>query len=94
MTTKRRKSLRTSAFHAQLGRCFYCGLPMWLEAPSELGLKSRKAQAFQCTAEHLLASKTGAETCPGTWWPHMPDATSAGISGRGQPLPPMLSARS
>lgn len=33
MTAKRRKSLRISAFHAQHGRCFYCGLPMWLAAP-------------------------------------------------------------
>ncbi len=42
MTAKRRRSLRTSAFYAQSGRCFYCGLPMWLTAPSELGLKASK----------------------------------------------------
>ncbi|HEL7629420.1 TPA: HNH endonuclease [Stenotrophomonas maltophilia] len=59
MTARRRKSLRTSAFYAQSGRCFYCGLPMWLAAPSELGLKPRKARAFQCTAEHLVAQQDG-----------------------------------
>ena len=87
MTTKRRKSLRTSAFHAQFGRCYYCGLPMWLAAPSELGLKPSKARAFQCTAEHLVAQQDGAETYPGTWWPHTPGATSAGTSEAGQLLP-------
>jgi hypothetical protein len=59
MTTNRLKSFRTSAFLAQSGRCYYCGLPMWLADPSELGLKSRKAQAFQCTAEHLVAQQDG-----------------------------------
>ncbi|KRG47796.1 HNH endonuclease [Stenotrophomonas geniculata] len=65
MTTKRRKSLRTSAFHAQFGRCYYCGLPMWLAAPSELGLKPSKARAFQCTAEHLLAQQDGGRDVSG-----------------------------
>ena len=63
------------AFYAQSGRCFYCGLPMWLTAPSELGLKASKARAFQCTAEHLVAQQDGAETCPGTWWPRIAGAT-------------------
>ncbi len=65
MTTKRRKSLRTSAFHAQFGRCYYCGLPMWLAAPSEIGLKPSKARAFQCTAEHLLAQQDGGRDVSG-----------------------------
>lgn len=65
MTTKRRKSLRTSAFHAQFGRCYYCGLPMWLAAPSELGLKPSKARAFQCTAEHLVAQQDGGRDVSG-----------------------------
>ncbi|WP_427916223.1 HNH endonuclease [Stenotrophomonas maltophilia] len=65
MTTKRLKSIRTSAFHAQSGRCFYCGLPMWLAAPSELGLKPSKARAFQCTAEHLVAQQDGGRDVSG-----------------------------
>ena len=93
MTAKRRRSLRTSAFYAQSGRCFYCGLPMWLTAPSELGLKASKARAFQCTAEHLVAQQDGAETCPGTWWPRIAGATRGGTSGRDQPLPLKRSGR-
>ena len=65
MTAKRRKSLRTSAFHAQAGCCFYCGLPMWLSSPVELGLKPSKARAFQCTAEHLVAQQDGGQDVPG-----------------------------
>ncbi|HDS1039502.1 HNH endonuclease [Stenotrophomonas maltophilia] len=59
MTTKRLKSLRTSAFHAQSGHCYYCGLPMWLASPSELGIKPSRSRAFQCTAEHLVARQDG-----------------------------------
>lgn len=59
MTTKRLKSIRTSAFHAQNGRCYYCGLPMWLCSPHELSLRPRSAGPFQCTAEHLLARQDG-----------------------------------
>ncbi len=65
MTAKRRRSLRTSAFYAQSGRCFYCGLPMWLTAPSELGLNASKARAFQCTAEHLVAQQDGGRDVSG-----------------------------
>lgn len=38
--------LRTDAFHAQKGRCYYCGLPMWNACPDELkplGLRARTA---------------------------------------------------
>lgn len=59
MTAKRLKSLRTSAFHAQSGRCYYCGLPMWHSSPYELGLRPRSAGPFRCTAEHLVARQDG-----------------------------------
>ncbi|WP_343231446.1 HNH endonuclease [Xanthomonas euvesicatoria] len=65
MSNKRLKSLRTSAFHVQTGRCFYCGLPMWLASPAELGLKPTKARAFQCSAEHLVAQQDGGKDEPG-----------------------------
>jgi len=65
MTTKRLKSIRTSAFHAQSGRCYYCGLPMWLCSPHELGLRPRSAAPFQCTAEHLLARQDGGKDVVG-----------------------------
>lgn len=51
--------LRTLAFHAQAGRCCYCGLRMWLHCPSELGLRARSALPLQCTAEHLVAKQDG-----------------------------------
>lgn len=64
MSTKRLKSIRTSAFHAQSGRCYYCGLPMWLISPSELGLNASNARGAQCTAEHLLAQQDGGRDVP------------------------------
>jgi hypothetical protein len=65
MTRQRLKSLRISAYHAQSACCFYCGLPMWLTSPAELGLKSSKARSFQCTAEHLVAQQDGGKDVPG-----------------------------
>ncbi len=50
--------LRTRAFHAQRGRCCYCGLPMWIGSPDELnalGVRPRTARPLRCTAEHLVA---------------------------------------
>jgi len=54
--------LRIRAFHAQRGRCCYCGLPMWNNSPDELktlGLHSRTAAPLRCTAEHLVAQQDG-----------------------------------
>lgn len=65
MSKKRLKSIRTSAFHAQSGRCFYCDLPMWLLYPSELSLRPRSAAPFQCTAEHLVARQNGGKDVAG-----------------------------
>ncbi|MBB4732496.1 HNH endonuclease [Xanthomonas arboricola] len=59
MSNKRLKSLRIRAFHAQAGCCFYCGLPMWLASPDELGLRPGSARPYQCTAEHLVAQQDG-----------------------------------
>ncbi|ATS62678.1 MULTISPECIES: HNH endonuclease [Xanthomonas] len=65
MSNKRLKSLRISAFQAQSGRCFYCGLPMWLASPNELGLRPGSARPYQCTAEHLVARQDGGLDVPG-----------------------------
>ncbi|MEB1348208.1 HNH endonuclease [Xanthomonas campestris pv. campestris] len=59
MSKKRLKTLRTNAFHAQSGRCYYCCRPMWLSSPDELGLRPRSARPYQCTAEHLVAQQDG-----------------------------------
>lgn len=62
------KRLRTIAFHAQHGHCFYCGLPMWMSSPHELkilGLRPRTALPLRCTAEHLVARRDGGNTTVG-----------------------------
>lgn len=65
MSTKTLKTLRTRSFHAQQGRCYYCSGPMWLCSPDELGLRSRSAAPFRCTAEHLLARRDGGKDVAG-----------------------------
>lgn len=54
---------RHSAFQAQSGRCFYCGLPMWESSPEKFseayGIPPTQAQRLQCTAEHLQARCDG-----------------------------------
>ncbi|PTS81033.1 hypothetical protein DBR33_19125 [Stenotrophomonas sp. HMWF022] len=59
MTSNTLKSLRARSFRAQNGCCYYCGVRMWLASPDELGMCSRSARPFQCTAEHLLAQQDG-----------------------------------
>lgn len=58
-------SSRTSAFHLQHGRCYYCDEPMWLDDPSAFaeryGLTRRQARAHRCTAEHLRARQDGGD---------------------------------
>jgi len=54
---------RLSAFRRQRGRCYYCGLPMWLRGltaglEAKLADKRRPAR-LQCTAEHLIARQDG-----------------------------------
>lgn len=57
--------LRQSAYLAQSGRCFYCGLPMWVRDPESFavshGITPSQARVFQCTAEHLEARKDGGQ---------------------------------
>ena len=55
---------RHSAYLAQLGQCYYCGLPMWKNDDLESfcqahGLKPSQALSLQCTAEHLEARQDG-----------------------------------
>ncbi len=60
--------LRTLAFCAQAGRCFYCGLPMWNRSTDELkafGLRARTAAPLRCTAEHLVAQQDGGKDAAG-----------------------------
>ena len=60
--------LRTDAFHAQKGRCCYCGLPMWNSSPDELrpwGLRARTVAPLRCTAEHLIAQQDGGKDVAG-----------------------------
>jgi 5-methylcytosine-specific restriction endonuclease McrA len=59
MTSKTLRTLRTLAFQAQSGRCYYCGFEMWEASPDELGLRRRSAAPFRCTAEHLVAKQDG-----------------------------------
>lgn len=56
--------LRTLAFHAQSGRCYYCSARMWLSSPDELSLRPKTAAPFQCTAEHLVARVDGGTNSP------------------------------
>lgn len=57
--------LRQSAYRAQSGRCFYCGLPMWVRDPESFaashGITPSHARVLQCTAEHLEARKDGGQ---------------------------------
>ena len=60
---------RLAAFNRQEGRCFYCGLPMWLKHPAEFAAKYRISEGavsrFQCTAEHLKARHDGGTNSDG-----------------------------
>jgi 5-methylcytosine-specific restriction endonuclease McrA len=58
------KTHRNRAFRAQQGRCFYCGVAMWLVSPDELPvepfqLSAAAAALLKCTAEHLLPRSEG-----------------------------------
>lgn len=56
--------LRNRAFQVQNGRCYYCGVAMWLASPVELPVEHPKprpkvAAQLKCTAEHLVAKSEG-----------------------------------
>jgi hypothetical protein len=65
LSKKTLKTLRIRSFHAQRGRCYYCGGPMWLSSPDELGLRPRSSRPYQCTAEHLQARQDGGKDVAG-----------------------------
>ena len=54
---------RHSAYLVQMGRCYYCGLPMWeddLDAFCRAhNITPSQAQPLKCTAEHLIARQDG-----------------------------------
>lgn len=56
---------RLATYKRQQGRCYYCGLPMWLKSADELakglGVKARTIKGLQCTAEHLVARQDGGD---------------------------------
>lgn len=59
MVSKHLKNLRTSAFKAQGGLCYYCDLLMWQSSPEECGLRAGHGAALRCTAEHLIPKQDG-----------------------------------
>lgn len=54
---------RQSAYRAQMGRCYYCGLPMWEDDVGTFcqahNITPSQAQLLRCTAEHLEARQDG-----------------------------------
>ena len=70
--TMPKKSLyraRSAAFRRQAGRCFYCGVLMWLDDGASFaarhGLPRGITRWLQCTAEHLRARRDGGPDSPG-----------------------------
>lgn len=56
------QALRRQAFSRQGGRCFYCGVRMWLELPAEISHPAGSthiAARLRCTAEHLVPRSGG-----------------------------------
>lgn len=55
--------LRSLAFQKQVGRCYYCKLPMFEGESAEFcrrwKLTTRQAKSFLCTAEHLVPRSEG-----------------------------------
>ncbi|MGX0879456.1 5-methylcytosine-specific restriction endonuclease McrA [Roseovarius sp. MBR-154] len=56
-------NIRRAKMHAQEGRCYYCGLPMWdpetdHDMPAIFRAQSMQ-KALRCTAEHLLPRAEG-----------------------------------
>lgn len=53
------RTLRSQAFQAQHGKCYYCGCQMWTPSPNDPRPKRRLNARFRCTAEHLVARQDG-----------------------------------
>lgn len=67
MPAKKIQSARRQAFERQGGKCFYCGVAMWLTTPFELpGCRSESSgyARLKCTAEHLLPRSEGGSDRP------------------------------
>ena len=59
---------RAAAYSRQGGRCFYCGVLMWVDDgasfASSHGLPRGITRWLQCTAEHLQARRDGGADSP------------------------------
>ena len=57
------KSKRLRAYNSQHGKCYYCGIRMWLDDPHEVRqnrrVPLRALSQMRCTAEHLHARSDG-----------------------------------
>lgn len=57
------KSQRAPAFKSQNGKCYYCGIQMWLNDPHDhclrSGISSKEMPRIRCTVEHLQARTNG-----------------------------------
>ena len=69
--TMSKKSLyrtRVAAYHRQAGRCYYCGVLMWLSDASRFAaqhsLSCGVTRWLQCTAEHLKPRRDGGNDSP------------------------------
>ncbi|WP_420714781.1 HNH endonuclease [Roseateles sp. SL47] len=59
------QTLRRKAFDHQDGRCWYCGVHMWLASPDELSVARRSGLSrLRCTAEHLVPRASGGRDAP------------------------------
>ena len=67
--------LRARAFRAQNGRCFYCGVFMWLASPAELPCDDRLKLKPSLAAAALLQLDTPQSQAP---------TGTRGIPGRGE----------
>ena len=66
MSSTKVQSARHRAFERQSGKCFYCGVAMWLTTPFELPgceCESSGYARLRCTAEHLIARSEGGGNC-------------------------------
>lgn len=93
MAMKQLCKLRNAAFHRQQGRCYYCGLSMWLDSPDKFMLTysvtKPAALNLRCTAEHLLPRREGGRDdvrniVAACWW-----CNNRRHRGRRKPLSPI-----
>lgn len=66
LTMSKIQRFRLMSFYRQHGRCWYCGVRMWLCSSCELQTNlpsQRAAMLIRCTAEHLQARSAGGTDC-------------------------------